>query len=581
MLDLEQLMFAAILFLGVSVAFVSISSWLKLGSIFGFLAAGIALGPHSPGPVLTTHVDELLGIAEIGVVFLMFTIGLEMQPNKLWAMRRFLFGLGPLQVLAAGGAIAGSIVAISPVTGLQVPINGAIILGSGLALSSTAIVMQVLAEKGEVATNHGKAAFAVLVMQDVASVLLLILIPFLAVAAAPASDSPLWEQGGFVVAAIAGVIVVGRFFLPPVFTWTARLASTATFGVVVLIAVMAAALAMDEAGLSMAMGTFLLGVMLSASDFRYQVEASILPLKGLFMGLFFVAVGMSIDIDVAIAAGPELIVWLVVVVAIKVLVMMLLGGIFRLGRDGAIRSAFLLVPCSEFGFVLFASAKAGGLMSDHAFAIAVVLVSLSMALTPFTVKLGNWLADRFAGKRMVEAPLKEMSEAMENHVVVAGYNRTGRLMCVMLEKTDTPYIAFDLDPDRIAQGKREGLNVHYGDVTDPEMQGAAAFARAKSVVVTLEDMESAGRLVEELRNFYPYLPIQMAVPDLATQDAMQAKGVADAICNLVEGNLQLGETVLGVAGVAEADISNLIEALRQDDYALIRGVGRAQSLEAV
>ena len=434
--------------------------------------------------------------------------------------------------------------------------------------------MQVLGEKGEVATEHGKAAFAVLVLQDVASVLLLIVVPFVALRApVEAAQLPWWEQGGLALAAIAGVAGFGRYLLPWLFSWTAQRQATATFGVVVLLAVLLAALVMDRTGLSMAMGSFLLGVTLSASDFRYQVEACMLPLKGVFMGLFFVAVGMSIDIPLVLAEGTSVLGYVVLVIAIKVVAMALLGRLFGLDPAGALRAAFLLAPCSEFGFVLFASTKAAGLLSDHGFAIAVAVVSLTMAVTPFTVKLGYGLADRRRGRTKARPQLKEMSQELENHVVVAGYGRTGRLMCLMLEKTGTPYIAFDLDLARIKQGKLEGHEVHYGDVADPHMQGAAAFARARSVVVTLEDMAAATRLVGQLRQFYPHLPVQLAAPDLPTQDAMRRLGVTDAVCTAVEGSLQLGEAMLRSAGVAEPDIESLIAALRHGDYALIRGVG--------
>jgi glutathione-regulated potassium-efflux system protein KefB len=570
-MNLEQLVVAAILFLGVSAVFVTVAQALRLGAIFGFLFAGIALGPHTSGPVLTDHVDELLGIGELGVVLLMFAIGLEMQPSKLWAMRRLLFGLGSAQVLITGALLAMALLVMTSLAPL-----GALMIGLGLALSSTAIVMQVLGEKGEVATEPGRAAFAVLVLQDIASVLLLIVVPFVALRApVEAVQLPWWEQGGLAVAALVGTAGFGRYLLPWLFSWTAQRQATATFGVVVLLAVLLAALVMDRAGLSMAMGSFLLGVTLSASDFRYQVEARILPLKGVFMGLFFVAVGMSIDLPLVLAEGPSILGYVGVVIAIKVVAMALLGRLFGLDPAGALRAAFLLAPCSEFGFVLFASTKAAGLLSEHGFAIAVAVVSLTMAATPFTVKLGYGLAARRGGRAKAQPQLKEMSEELENHVVVAGYGRSGRLMCLMLEKTATPYIAFDLDLARIKQGKLEGHEVHYGDVTNPHMQGAAAFAKAKSVVVTLEDMAAATHLVSQLRQFYPHLPIQLAAPDLSTQDAMRRLGVSDALCTAIEGDLQLGEAMLRSAGVAAPDIESLTAALRHSDYALIRGVGTA------
>jgi voltage-gated potassium channel Kch len=317
--------------------------------------------------------------------------------------------------------------------------------------------------------------------------------------------------------------------------------------------------------------------MRAASDFRHQVEASVSSLKRVLMGLFFVAVGMSIDFKVVVELGPILVAIVAFVVAIKVVVMAVLGMGFGLGRAAGLRAAFLLSQCGEFGFVLFAVAHMGGLLTDHAFAVVLVVISISMALSPLLAKLGDWFADHFAGNVMIEGPLKESSEEMHDHVVVAGYGRSGRLMCMMLEGTDTPYIGFDLDLERIAGAKKEAHNVHFGDVADPEMQGAAAFARATAVVVTLEDMGAAGRLVDELRTFHPSLPIHMATPDLVTRDDMRARGVAEAVCAIVEGNLQLGGSVLSTAGVVQEDIDRLIEDFRRDDYALLRGVSAGTS----
>jgi glutathione-regulated potassium-efflux system protein KefB len=323
----------------------------------------------------------------------------------------------------------------------------------------------------------------------------------------------------------------------------------------------------------MAMAGFLLGMVLSESDFRLQVEASILPLKGLFMALFFVAVGMSIDLELVRAQASWIAGCVVGVIAIKVAVMALLGRVFRLDGPGAARAAALLTPCSEFGFVLFATTKAAGLIGENGFAVAVVVVSITMALTPLVVNAGYWLAERVKRQAEAGAGIKEISEELTNHVVVAGYGRAGRLMCLMLKQTETPYIAFDLNPERIADGQRQGHHVHYGDVADPHMQGAAAFAKARSVVVTLETLRDAERLVGELRQFYPHVPIQLAAPDLRAQDVMRRLGVADVVCTSVEGNLQLGEAMLRAAGVAQSDIEELAVALRQNDYALLRDAG--------
>jgi glutathione-regulated potassium-efflux system protein KefB len=338
----------------------------------------------------------------------------------------------------------------------------------------------------------------------------------------------------------------------------------------VLIGVLVAALLMDKGGLSMAMGSFVLGIMLSNSDFRFQVKANVLPLKGLFLALFFVAVGMSIDIRLVAELLWVVLGFVLLVLAIKILTIAALARAFGLTTPDAVRAAFLLAPCSEFGFVVFAAAEGGGLLTADGFAIAVAVVSLSMALTPVAVALGYRLAEGRSSETKAQPQLKELSEELENHVVVAGYGRCGRLMSLMLEKTDTPYIAFDLDLTRIYDGKQEGHNVHYGDVTDAEMQGAAAFAKAKSVVITLDDVDAATRLVVALRNFYPHLPIQVAAPDLPTRDRLRALGAAEVVCTNVEGGLQLGEGMLRAAGAAEPDIDALVEALRDSDYALVR-----------
>ncbi len=574
---LADLLYAVVLFLVVGLTFSTIAEWLKLGSIFGLLIAGVALGPHSPGPVLTDDVTGLLGLAEVGVVLLMFTIGLEMRPSRLWAMRKYLLGLGPAQVLVCALLLMTGLTLTSTLSA-----NAKIIVGFGLALSSTAIAMQILAEKGEVGKRHGQATFAILILQDIAAVPLLILVPILSVANVQNADGNSLMDVGIMLGALVGVTVLGYALLPRFLGWAARKQSTANFGVLVLVAVLFAALVMEEAGLSMAMGAFILGVLLSVSDYRYQVEISVLPLKGVFMALFFVAVGMSIDIDLAVATGPMLFAYLAMVVSLKLTGSALVGRLFGLDWGDSLRTSSLISQSGEFGFVLFALAANEGLLSEQEFALAVVVISLSMAITPFVVRAGYWFADSLASSTPAQTGADPSSEALQDHVIVAGYNRIGRLMCIMLTRTGTPHIAFDIDPARVAGGRAEGANLHLGDVTNPLMHGVAAFARAKVIVVALEDIEKAARLVEHLRSFYPHLAIQMAAQDLATQNRMREMGVMDVICTQVEGGLQLGQTMLHAAGVSDTDIDDLSHALRIDDYAAIRdsspGVQHATSI---
>ena len=565
-MSLDNLIYAVLLFLVSALVFTTLAQWLRLGLIVGYLAAGVAIGPYSPGPVLTDHVPELLEIAEVGVVLLMFTIGLEMQPQKLWALRRFLFGLGPAQVFATGALLSA---VLWFATGFQ--FNTVIVLGFGFALSSTAVAMQILSEKGDTASQYGEASFGVLIAQDIAAVPLLVLVSTLAVVS-PTTSGPSWQESvALFIAALAGVLLLGRYLLPRVLKYTARHQNTTVFGVVLLTSILVAALAMEKAGLSMAMGSFLLGVLLSNSDFRYQVEASILPLKSLFMAIFFVAVGMAINLQIALASWAALLFYVTIILLIKVACMTVLARVFGLDWTGSLRSALLISQCGEFGFVLFTASLSAGLLSERGYALSVVVVSLSMALTPFMVKLGERIAQKDSLSAAADSSLKQVSQSLEGHVVVAGYNRIGRLMCLMLEKSETPYIAFDMLQSSVEQGQKEGFDVYYGDVTNPYMQGAAALATARAVVLSLEDMERAEKLIDYLRTFYPNVPVLMAVQTLLDRDRMRSKGVQQVVCMPVEGGLQLGQEMLETAGAGASEVELLVEQLRNDDYALIRG----------
>ena len=286
-MNLDTLLLAVILLILVSLVCVRLTTGAKLGSILGFLIAGMLLGPNTPGPAITTHVDQLLTIGELGVVMLMFTVGLEMNPKRLWSMRKFMFGLGPAQIGLSGALIAGALLGLTDLS-----LSGALVLGFGLALTSTAVVLQLLSDKGETVTEHGRASFGVLVMQDLAAVPMLIAVSVLAVSPDASSEKPWYLALALALGAVAVLLAGARWPLPRALIWAVRLSSMSNFAAIVIVVVMAAAVLMDLVGLSMAMGAFLVGVMLSASDFRLQVQSTVLPLKSLFMGLYFIAVGM-------------------------------------------------------------------------------------------------------------------------------------------------------------------------------------------------------------------------------------------------------------------------------------------------
>lgn len=391
---------AVLLLVATSIA-VAVFRHFGLGSILGLLVAGIFIGPHTPGPSITTHVENVRHFTELGVVLLLFLIGLEIQPHRLWSLRRSMFGLGSLQILVSGLAVALYLHLFEPRWGID------LLAGLTLALSSTAFVIQILQERGEIASPHGQTAFAVLLMQDLAVVPLLALMPILADAGPLSSEVPLLEQVAIVVAAVALVIAAGRYLVPRVLDLLALQNNREAFFLVTMTAVFGSAWAIDHAGLSMALGAFLMGVALSGSRYNVQIQASVEPHKGLLMSLFFVAVGMSIDLG-ALADHPLIFVrHLVIILAIKIAALFALCLLFGENRSTAARVAFLLGQSGEFGFVLFGAAKAAAIIDSNTFVLAIGVISLSMLVTPLLVRLADTLAARFS------AGAPRMSERFE------------------------------------------------------------------------------------------------------------------------------------------------------------------------
>jgi glutathione-regulated potassium-efflux system protein KefB len=381
-MDLDSFVLSAVLLLIATSVAVALFKYLGLGSVLGLLVAGIIVGPHSPGPFVTTHVEDVRHFTELGVVLLLFLIGLGMKPGRLWALRRNVFGLGSLQILISGVVIA-TYVAI-----YQASWKTALLIGLTLALSSTAFVMQLLQERGEIASRYGSTAFAVLLMQDLAIVPLLVLVPILSDTGTLSSAVPLWDQIAIVIGMLGLVWGFGRRVVPFALERLSRQNNREGFFMVVMLAVFIAAWAMHQAGLSMALGAFMMGMLLSESRYSLQIQALVEPYKGLLMSLFFVAVGMSIDLR-AIGAQPGLFAQhTLVIITIKVVVLFLLALAFGLPRIDVSRVALMLAQGGEFGFVLFSSAKALRVIDDTTFIFAISVISVSMLATPLLVQAG-------------------------------------------------------------------------------------------------------------------------------------------------------------------------------------------------
>jgi len=562
-MDIPSVLLAVVVFLGATAISVILFERLGFGAILGFIVAGIIIGPHTPGPVPVQAVEELQSVAELGVVLFLFTVGLEMRPEKVWAMRRLIFGLGSAQMLVTAAVMAAYLVFL-----VQVPWETAIIVGLGLGMSSTAIVMATLGERGELATEHGRTSFAVLMAQDLWIVPIMALVPILAHKRAETAMIPLWEKVLLVSGVIAGIIVVGRYLLPAALGYCANRRLMDAFGVVLFLAVVAAAWAVDQVGISMTLGAFLLGMLLSTSDFRYQIEAIVAPFKETLMGLFFIAVGMSIDVDALLRDWSVLLVHVPVVLIFKVVVLIGVVTAFGIGRSAAIRTGFYLSQVGEFAFVLLGAAAFAGLLSGEGHALAMLVVAISMITTPLMVKAGDQLASRF---QLLPASEKdEPAAGLDRHVVVIGYDEVGRLIDLMLEKANIPHLAFDRDINVVRQGKRSGQNVHFGDMYSSTTQEAAALGKAAAVYVTSADMEQAKALAITLHRLYPQLHVYVRVRTLEDQDELAAKGIKHAGTGYIESTLLRGSILLKGLGVPEGDVSELVREFQHDDYALIR-----------
>ena len=562
-MELSSILISLVFILGATAICVILFEHLGFGSVLGFIIAGIIIGPHTPGPVASQHVDELQNVAEFGVVLFLFTVGLEMRPRTVWSMRRLLFGLGSAQML-----VTAALLGVYGVFVANVPWQSAIALGFAFAMSSTAIIMTTLQERGMLVSEHGQTSFAILMAQDLWIVPIMALVPILAHKTAPANAAPMWEKMLLVVGILVGIFVVGRYLLPAVLGHAARQRRMDAFGIVLFLAVIAAAWAVDQVGISMTLGAFLIGMLLSASDYRYQIEATVAPFKGSLMGLFFIAVGMSIDVGALLRDWSMLLVHVPVVLFLKVAVLIALALAFGIGRSAAIRTGFYLSQAGEFAFVLLGAAAAAGLESAEGHTLAMLVVAVSMILTPLMMKAGDQLAGRL---RAVPASAKAAPAAdLERHVVVIGFDEVGQLICLMLDKAKVPYVAFDRDIDYVRQGKQAGRNVHFGNMYSSVTQQAAGLGKATAAYVTSMDLDHAKALAVTLHRLYPRLNVYVRVRRIRDQDELVAMGIKNAGTGYIESTLVRGSMLLKDLGVTESDVAELVSAFQENNYALVR-----------
>lgn len=490
-------LFVIIAFLAAAVVFVPVFKRFGLGAVLGYLCAGVLLGPAALGVV--EHPEEILEFAELGVVFLLFLIGLELNPHRLWSMRRDIFGLGLLQI-----AVCGALLALYPLLVLDRSWQAALVAGLGLALSSTALVMQLIEERGAMRLPYGQKSFAILLMQDVAIVPLLLIVALLA--PGDAHDMEGAEVAVSILEALAAVgivVLVGHYALSPIFRLLARHGGREIMTAAALLVVLAAASAMILAGLSMAMGAFLAGVLLAESNYRRELEADIEPFRGLLLGLFFISVGMSVEVQIILANLPILFGGVAVLLLIKMVVVYGLVRAFKGDHLTATKSGILLSQGGEFGFVLFAAASTSGILTQADASLLVVAVILSMATTPLLMRV---LPPLLARSHPVAVPSEDFDGAGSD-VLIIGFGRFGQLVAQLFLTAGITPTFLDNDAERIAEARRFGTRVYYGDGRRLDVLRAAGAENAALIAVCTSPHEMSTEVVDLVTDKFPHAKI--------------------------------------------------------------------------
>jgi glutathione-regulated potassium-efflux system ancillary protein KefC len=521
------------LYFAAAVVAVMISHRLGLGSVAGYLLAGIAIGPW--GFELVDTDDHIRAFAELGVVMLLFVIGLELEPRRLWSMRAKLLGLGLSQVLGSVAAIAAAGWA------LGFDLRVALVAAMALSLSSTALALAPLAERGALGTQGGQGTFAVLLLQDIAVIPMLALLPLLGDGAGAAGFS--WEKLGVAAAVIVLTLGGGRLAARPVFRHIARTRLREIFTAFALLLVLVIALAFEHAGLSMALGAFLGGVLLAESEYRHEIEAAVEPFKGLLLGLFFIAVGMSVDFGVLIAR-PWLVFGLIAgLLLLKSAVLWVIARLARIPRAERPLFILLLAQGGEFAFVILGLAAERGAMAGETAQALTLAVAISMLLTPFMLALHDRLAPYFAAPAPERAP--DVPQAA--NVIVAGLGRVGQVVARMLHAAGFQPTVLDDDPDHVEQSRKFGFRVFYGDATRLDLLHAAGAGAAHFLVIALDDDEATTRLARVVRKHFPKLRVIARARDMRHMFTLRDLGV-----DTIERETWLSALKLGELAVAQA-----------------------------
>ncbi|MBP0622948.1 glutathione-regulated potassium-efflux system protein KefC [Cupriavidus consociatus] len=552
---------ALLVFLVAAVVAVPLARRSGLGAVLGYLLAGAAIGPFALR--LVSDVESILHFSEFGVVLMMFVIGLELEPRKLWALRRSIFGYGGAQLAACALVIGGA----AALAGASWQV--ALVAGLGLALSSTAIALATLTERNLFGTPAGAASFGILLFQDIAAIPMIALLPLLALEGAEGAGAGAagWVAGVKAVAVIGAVVVGGRYLVRPALRFIARTDMREMFTAFALLLVVGIALMMDAVGLSMALGTFLAGVLLADSEYRHALEADLEPFKGLLLGLFFMAVGMSIDFAV-LARSPWLVLGLVAAfVVAKTGVLVLLARRFGIARGQRLLFALLISQGGEFAFVVFGVAGGAGLLPRETEALLVLVVALSMVATPLLLLAYDQLVAPRLGR--ARARPDEAITPQDNPVLIAGFGRFGQIIGRLLYSQGIGVTVLDHDPDQIEFLRQYGFKIFYGDATRLDLLEAAGIARARILVVAIDGMDESLQLIDRVRERYPELRIYARARHVSHIYQLKDRGVQLFEREMFEGSLTMGRRVLEGLGFDPAEARNVALRFRRHNIQAI------------
>lgn len=533
----SDLLLAGVLFLFAAVVAVPLAARLGIGAVLGYLLAGIAIGPWGLGFI--SDVDEILHFSELGVVFLMFIIGLELNPAKLWALRRSIFGVGAAQVLLSAAILAGLLMLT------QFSWQAAVIGGIGLAMSSTAMALQLMRDKGMNRNESGQLGFSVLLFQDLAVIPALALVPLLA---GNGDDHPDWIKIGMKVLAFAVMLVGGRYLLRPVFRYIAASGVREVFTAATLLLVLGSALFMDALGLSMALGTFIAGILLAESEYRHELEIAIDPFKGLLLGLFFISVGMALNLGVLYTHLLRVLVSVAVLVAVKIGVLYALARVYGLRSSERMQFAGVLSQGGEFAFVLFSSASSQRLFHGDQMALLLVTVTLSMMTTPLLMKL----IDKLLSRRFNTAEDEDEAPWVEDdqpQVIVVGFGRFGQVIGRLLMANKMRITVLERDISAVNLMRKYGYKVYYGDATQLELLRSAGAQAAQSIVITCNEPEDTMKVVELCQQHFPHLNIMARARGRVEAHELLQLGVTQFSRETFSSALELGRKTLISLGV--------------------------------